>query len=160
MESVAKLPKLTRNTKATTVTQHNLMNLRFAFASRVFRAFKMMNHEGMSPTYPTTKPILRCKIGATLVVRGANTSPSHCGAGVNVATMKWIKREFTQATKRPPRLYEIKFRANDVAAIPVGYPSNIPLGKFRLFRGTVTRRLPWGNYGKKPAVKRKQGKRK
>ena len=59
-------------------------------------------------------------------VADANTNPAEqCGAGINVATLPWIMREWRAGY----RILKLQFTAADIACIPTCTD-----GKFRLFR--------------------------
>jgi len=59
-------------------------------------------------------------------VADANTNPEEaCGAGINVATLPWVMREWQPGY----RILKLQFTAADIACIPTATD-----GKFRLFR--------------------------
>ena len=91
------------------------------------RAYKMVTANGTSPIQ-TDKP-LTYDVGASLSVPDANTDATeHCGAGINVATLDWVMREWREGY----RVFVVEFTAADIAAIPTATD-----GKFRLHRCTV-----------------------
>jgi uncharacterized protein YjbI with pentapeptide repeats len=90
------------------------------------RAYKLVDAEGRSPIQSVGK--LTYRLGETVEVADANTDPLvDCAAGVNVATLPWVMREWRAGY----RILVVEFTAADIAAIPVGD------GKFRLHRCTV-----------------------
>ena len=110
----------------------------------VFEAYKVSTSDGRSPIYPWRRPIIICKRGAKLVVKDANTRPSQdCGRGVNVATFDWCYRTYLRFGERQYKCWLVRFTGKDIAAIP-----KWDLGKFRLFRGHVVRRVKLDKYGK------------
>ena len=121
----------------------------------VFEAYKVSRSDGRSPNHPEARPILICKRGAELVVEDANTQASQdCGRGVNVATFGWCYRSYCSylnyctylrsVGKRPYKCWLVRFTGKDIAAIP-----NLSgVGKFRLFRGYVVRRVKLDKYEK------------
>jgi uncharacterized protein YjbI with pentapeptide repeats len=72
---------------------------------------------------------IRYVIGESCSVENANTDVTeHCGAGISVATLPWVLREW-----RPGyRILIVEFEAADIAAIPTCTD-----GKFRLHRCDV-----------------------
>ena len=112
----------------------------------VFEAYKVSRSDGRSPMYPKVHPIIICKRGAKLVVEDANTRVSQdCGRGVNVATFNWCYRHYLRFPGERPqyKCWLVRFTGKDIAAIP-----KWDLGKFRLFRGHVVRRVKLDKYGK------------
>lgn len=99
-----------------------------------FMAFKFGQwYEGkkkfISPMKYNYHPILHYVPGRYMAVKSANPSRwVDCGAGVNVATYNWIRREYPNTTGA---IFTVMFRAKDVAAVPSSK------GKFRLFRCLV-----------------------
>jgi uncharacterized protein YjbI with pentapeptide repeats len=64
--------------------------------------------------------------GKKVEVKDANTDESeHCGAGINLATLDWVMREWKEGFK----ILVAEFTAKDIAAIPTATD-----GKFRVFR--------------------------
>ena len=64
--------------------------------------------------------------GKIVEVKDANTDTNeHCGAGVNLATLDWVMREWREGY----RILVAEFTAKDIASIPTGTD-----GKFRVFR--------------------------
>ena len=113
----------------------------------VFEAYKVSRSDGRSPMYPKVHPIIICKRGAKLGVEDANTRVSQdCGRGVNVATFNWCYHtylHFTSVGEQQFKCWLVRFTGKDIAAIP-----KWDLGKFRLFRGHVVRRVKLDKYGK------------
>jgi hypothetical protein len=90
------------------------------------RAYKLVDAEYRSPIQSTGK--LTYKLGDTIEVTDANTDPAiDCAAGVNIATLPWVIREW----KPGYHILVVEFTAADIAAIPIGD------GKFRVRRCTV-----------------------
>jgi uncharacterized protein YjbI with pentapeptide repeats len=90
------------------------------------RAYKLVDADGRSPIQGTAK--LTYQIGESLSVPDANTDPLvECAAGINVATLPWVMREWMPGY----RILVVEFTAADIAAIPNSD------GKFRLHRCTV-----------------------
>jgi uncharacterized protein YjbI with pentapeptide repeats len=89
------------------------------------RAYKLVTENGVGPfsggiTY---------RIGETVGVDNANTDPlTHCGAGINVATLDWCMHQWQPSY----RILILEFTAADIACIPTA-----TYGKFRLHRATV-----------------------
>ena len=90
------------------------------------RAYKLVDSAFRSPIQSVGK--LTYRIGETLDVADADTDEAAaCAAGINVATLPWVMREW-----RPGHhILVVEFTAADIAAIPIGD------GKFRLHRCTV-----------------------
>ena len=91
------------------------------------RAYKMTSASGRSPIHPHGQ--ITYSVGSTHEV--ANALPDvneQCGAGINVATLDWIMREWQPGY----RIFVVEFEATDIAAIPTATD-----GKFRLHRCTV-----------------------
>ena len=91
------------------------------------RAYKMTAADGRSPIHPNGQ--ITYSVGSMHEVDNANPDVSEsCGAGINVATLDWVMREW-----RPSyRVFVVEFTAADIAAIPTATD-----GKFRLHRCTV-----------------------
>ena len=90
------------------------------------RAYKLVDAEYRSPIQGTGK--LTYRIGETLAVADADTDEQvACGAGINVATLPWVMREWREGY----HILVVEFMAADIAAIPIGD------GKFRVRRCTV-----------------------
>jgi hypothetical protein len=69
------------------------------------------------------------KIGKSYQVDNANTDDTeHCEAGINVATLDWCMKEWSDGY----HILIVEFEAADIAAIPIATD-----GKFRLHRCTV-----------------------
>ena len=94
------------------------------------RAYKLTTADGTGPFSGG----LAYVVGEVVEVGGANTDPdSHCGAGVNLATLPWCLNEW-----RPGyRIFVCEFTARDIAAIPTATD-----GKFRTHRCKVVREIP------------------
>jgi hypothetical protein len=94
------------------------------------RAYKLVRADGRGPftcNHPRDWPPYQ--IGLNYEVDDANTDVTQdCGAGINVATLDWILREW----KPGYRVLLVEFRAKDIAAIPTATD-----GKFRLHRCKV-----------------------
>ena len=94
------------------------------------RAYKLVSADYGSPIQTDHRLIY--KVGKTLKVAKPNTAPTVlCGAGINVATLPWVMREWSEGK----RILLVEFTAADIAAIPVGD------GKFRVRKVTVIREL-------------------
>ena len=112
------------------------------------RAYKLTRPDGTGPTYRG----LTYEVGETVEVEDADTDPgTHCGPGVNLATLPWCLREW-----RPGyRIFVCEFKAKDIAAIPTATD-----GKFRVHRCKVVREIPaeqieeWINPSEEPAHER------
>jgi len=91
------------------------------------RAYKLVLANGDSPFASGNgfKPITY-KIGRNYRVKDANTDcREYCGAGINLATLDWVMREWREGY----RILIAEFKAKDIAAIPTATD-----GKFRVFR--------------------------
>jgi hypothetical protein len=78
---------------------------------------------GYGPLYYT--------VGTTLTEADADTDATHdCGRGINLATLPWAMREWTEGH----RIMLVEFTAADIAAIPLG-------GTFRVRKCTVIKEL-------------------
>ena len=92
------------------------------------RAYKLVRGDygspmGYGPLYYT--------VGTTLTEADADTDATHdCGRGINLATLPWAMREWTEGH----RIMLVEFTAADIAAIPLG-------GKFRVRKCTVIKEL-------------------
>ena len=88
-------------------------------------AYKLVNRRGEGHL----RGGIRYEIGERVKVENANTDPHvECGAGINVATLPWVMREW----KEGYRVLIVQYTAADIAAIP--YATD---GKFRLHRCEV-----------------------
>ena len=91
------------------------------------RAYKLVTSDLRSPIHGFNA--ITYTIGETIEVSDANTSQNiHCAAGINVATLPWVLRNWCVGW----RVLIVEFEAKDIAAIPTATD-----GKFRLFRCTV-----------------------
>jgi hypothetical protein len=111
------------------------------------RLFKLVTKDLGSPTASGSYfPVLNYQVGNTVEVPDALTDPHQdCGAGVNVATLDWILREYAPEKSVPRdgyRLVELEFTKEDIACIP--YSSN---GKIRLHRAKVVAEHDWYEFG-------------
>ena len=89
------------------------------------RAYKLVNSKMEGPYNGG----IVYEIGKSYQVDDANTDDTeHCGAGINVATLDWCMRGWSEGY----RILIVEFEAADIAAIPVATD-----GKFRLHRCTV-----------------------
>lgn len=88
--------------------------------------YKMVTKEGDSPINSTK---IRYEMGETYEVKDADTDPNRdCGAGINVASMDWIIRNWEKGN----RILVLEFTRADIACIPITSD-----GKFRLHRASV-----------------------
>ena len=86
------------------------------------RAYKLVTPSGYGPFNGG----LQYEIGKVASVEDANTDETvQCGAGVNLATLDWCLREWSEGY----RILIAEFTAKDIAAIPLGSD-----GKFRVHR--------------------------
>lgn len=85
------------------------------------RAYKLVKADGTGPYY-TSEPYA---VGYEYSVADADTTSAACGAGINLATMDWILREWQPGY----RILVAEFAAEDIASIPSGTD-----GKFRVHR--------------------------
>jgi hypothetical protein len=115
------------------------------------RMFKMVSEEYMSPVQNRNK--LRYQIGDQLEVLDADTNPQNdCAAGINVATLDWLYREYhSEIFDENRRLVEVEFTATDIACIP--HASN---GKIRVFRCKVVAEHDWREIGLFPPKEEKK----
>jgi hypothetical protein len=94
------------------------------------RLYKLVTADGFGPfprTHPPKWPAY--EIGKSYSVKNANTDTAEsCGAGINVATLDWVLREW----KPGHRVLLVEFTANDIACIPTATD-----GKMRLHRCKV-----------------------
>ena len=91
------------------------------------RSYKMVTADGMSPIQSRNR--IKYDIGSVIEVSDADTSANeHCAAGINVATLDWIIKEWQPGW----RVLIVEFTAADIAAIPTNTD-----GKFRLHRCKV-----------------------
>jgi len=89
------------------------------------RAYKLVNERGEGPFSGGIK----YKVGGQYEVANASTDPHEgCGAGIHVATLPWVMREWRKGYK----VLLVEFWADDIACIPYGTD-----GKFRLHRCRV-----------------------
>jgi uncharacterized protein YjbI with pentapeptide repeats len=94
------------------------------------RAYKLVADDYGSPIQ--TDHRLTYEVGKTVRVAKPDTDPTVlCGAGINLATLPWVMREWTAGR----RILLVEFTAADIAAIPIGD------GKFRVRKVTVIREL-------------------
>jgi len=93
----------------------------------MLRAYKLVDAKFKSPIQTYAK--LTYKIGATLEEPDADTDVNtHCGAGLNVATLPWCLRNWSAGCK----ILTVEFAVTDIAAIPTATD-----GKFRVRKLTV-----------------------
>jgi len=91
----------------------------------LIRAYKLVTKDGIGPfnggiTY---------EVGKSYKVKDADTDDKEqCGSGINVATLDWCLKEWTEGY----RVLIVEFTAKDIAAIPIATD-----GKFRLHRCKV-----------------------
>jgi uncharacterized protein YjbI with pentapeptide repeats len=91
------------------------------------RLYKLVDADGRSPIQATGK--LTYVKGQTYEVANADTDPEKdCGAGINVASLDWCIREWSEGR----RILVVEFTAADIACIPNGSD-----GKIRLHRCKV-----------------------
>jgi hypothetical protein len=103
------------------------------------RFYKAVSKDLCSPTSDT---VIQYKIGGKVSVEDANTDEYNlCAAGINVATLDWILKEYRHTQVR---ILVIECTANDIACIPVTSD-----GKIRLHRGKVVAELDYERYGLK-----------
>ena len=89
------------------------------------RAFKLVKANGTGPFNGG----LKYEVGGQYEVADANTDPNEaCGAGIHVATLPWVMREWQDGY----RVLLVEFWAKDIACIPTATD-----GKFRLHRCRV-----------------------
>lgn len=89
------------------------------------RAYKLVNERNEGPY----RGGIRYEKGKEYEVKDANTNVNEdCGAGINVATLPWVLREWHKGY----RVLVVEFAAKDIAAIPTASD-----GKFRLYRCKV-----------------------
>jgi hypothetical protein len=98
----------------------------------VVHAFKYSNHRNKSPCYDYVRPIFQYRRGAIMAVRKPDKDPSEsCGAGVNVATLAWVRQRIC----RKDTVWRVAFRVKDIAVIPFNTD-----GKLRLYRCKVVKK--------------------
>ena len=99
----------------------------------VQRWFKIVGRDYQSPTQSIK---ITYTVGETVTVPDADTDPDRdCGAGINVATLDWLYKEyklFSAENRAKYRLLAIDCEAKDIACIPNG-----TTGKVRLKKGMV-----------------------
>ena len=104
------------------------------------RFYKCVTERLTSPTQ--THMPLTYDIGTKLSVDDADCDEYVlCGAGINVATLDWIMREYPLGGARY-RIVIIECKADDIACVPVATD-----GKIRLHRGKVVGELDYERYG-------------
>jgi hypothetical protein len=108
----------------------------------IVEAYKLTRANGQGPQYGG----ITYEVGKTYEEKNANTSPStDCGAGINVASFDWVKREY----KDSYRIFKVRFTMKDLAAIPTNSD-----GKLRVFKCDVIEELDLVKLGlKKPDPK-------
>ena len=103
----------------------------------VQRWFKIVGRDYQSPTQSIK---ITYTVGETVTVPDADTDPDRdCGAGINVATLDWLYKEyklFSAENRAKYRLLAIDCKAKDIACIPNG-----TTGKVRLKKGKVVSEL-------------------
>ena len=85
------------------------------------RAYKLVTADGVGPFNGGIK----YEVGQDYEVEANTSEDQPCGAGINLATMDWILREWQEGY----RILIAEFEAKDIAAIPVATD-----GKFRVHR--------------------------
>lgn len=99
------------------------------------RAYKFVTREGFSPMNIPIK--IQYIVGQQYQVSIVNTDERvECGAGINLATLRWCQR--MKGSDRRNRVLTMEFRVSDIAAIPI-----LNDGKFRVRCCKVI-----GEYGK------------
>lgn len=89
-------------------------------------AYKLVNSKNEGPFNGG----LKYEIGKSVSVKNADTDPDfQCAAGINVATLLWCLRNYSDGNK----ILIVEFTAKDIAVIPTATD-----GKFRLHRCKVT----------------------
>ena len=110
------------------------------------RFYKAVTPDLKSPTHDIQ---IQYEIGKKVSVDEADTDETELyGAGINVATLDWILKEYGSVS--PHRIIVIECTANDIACIPTASD-----GKIRLWRGKVVGELDYERYGlndRKPAA--------
>ena len=108
-----------------------------AYQPGVQRWFKIVGRDYQSPTQSIK---ITYTVGETVTVPDADTDPDRdCGAGINVATLDWLYKEyklFSAENRAKYRLLAIDCEASDIACIPNG-----TTGKVRLKKGKVVSEL-------------------
>jgi uncharacterized protein YjbI with pentapeptide repeats len=90
-------------------------------------AFKLVNHKGEGHVNGGIK----YPLGEVVEEPHANCDPgAHCGAGLNIADLPWVLREYVEGY----RVLLVEHRPEDIAAIPYGTD-----GKYRVKRLKVLR---------------------
>jgi uncharacterized protein YjbI with pentapeptide repeats len=102
------------------------------------RAYKLVNEKYESPIYDKK---LLYKIGETISEESNTDESEQCAAGISLATLDWILKEW----KPGYRILVAEFEAADIAAIPVGSD-----GKFRVHRCTIIAEKPLSECGEGP----------
>ena len=99
------------------------------------RAYKLVGRNGEG----IYQGGLKYEIGKTVSVDNANTDAAeHCAAGISVAEIDWVCREWSEGY----RILLVEFSAKDIACIPTATD-----GKFRLHRCKVLREVSLTDLG-------------
>jgi uncharacterized protein YjbI with pentapeptide repeats len=105
------------------------------------RAYKLVTAEGDSPMSANNgAKLLHYEVGKELEVVEPNTDPKEqCGAGINLATLDWILKEW----KPGYRVLVAEFTAQDIAAIPTATDGKFRVRKCRIVaEKDITHLLP------------------
>jgi hypothetical protein len=103
------------------------------------RAYKLVDANLMSPIADVK---IQYVIGQEVSVPNASTDEAQqCDAGVNLASLDWCLREWSDGR----RILVVEFEAADIAAIPMGSD-----GKFRVRRCLVVSEKPMSEWGDGP----------
>lgn len=123
----------------------------------VFYAFRASKKSGASILHPKTHPILKCVLGARLVVKGANRNhQKSCAAGVNVGTLSYVLNAYIRVPNiisvpiNTNKVWLVKFKKADLACMPRQHNWNDSIeykSKFRLVRGQVVGRIYAKDFG-------------
>jgi len=86
------------------------------------RAYKLVDQNGYGPWHK----VIQYEKGGSYEVQDADTNENNqCGAGVNLATLDWVLREYVEGY----RILIAEFTRKDIACIPISSD-----GKFRVHR--------------------------
>ena len=111
--------------KGVNAKQHNELRILLDQPGHV-RAYKLVNADGWSPIQTTGR--IQYEIGKTYTIADANEDDAvQCGAGINLATLPWCVKQWTDGR----RILIAEFTAKDIAAIPMGD------GKFRVRKAKI-----------------------
>jgi hypothetical protein len=105
------------------------------------QAFKLVDSSGMSPIHTRR---LKYEVGKTLEEADCNDDPAqHCGAGLNVADLPWVLREWREGM----RIFLIEHAVKDIACVPHGTDGKYRVRKLKVLKDITEQLRANGVFG-------------